>query len=194
MLSREYMADRDFMVSHSPAEREWYLLTSMFADDGGYLQWDLPDNAANLYRYEIPAEREARVAGYVARLTATSRFQDLGCGRHAVMPRVAKRPRGRAREHRVQEEHGECVQSAFEQHSQSTDSAAGIETDSTHTANQSVLFRSVPIHSVPPAPARANDGAASAADAAAPSLPNPGTKSAKEILDETWRRPSKGSA
>jgi hypothetical protein len=112
MLSREYMADRVFMTEYTAPEREWYLLTAMFADDAGYLPWDLPDNAANLYRYEIPAEREVRVATYVAHFSASGRFVDLGCG-HAHMPSVAKRPRGRAREHGVQTEHSECTPSAL---------------------------------------------------------------------------------
>jgi hypothetical protein len=111
MLSREYMADRDFMTAYTPAEREWYLLTAMFADDAGYLPWDLPDNAANLYRYESPDEREPRVAGHVEHYTAAGRFIDLGCG-HALMPSVAKHPRGRAREYAVRDQHAGCITGA----------------------------------------------------------------------------------
>jgi hypothetical protein len=112
-LSREYMADRAFMTEYTPAEREWYLLTALFADDAGYLLWDLPDNAANLYRYESPARREKRVLGYVARFAASGRFQDLGCG-HALMPSVGKHPRGSSREYAVRVEHQQCTGSAPE--------------------------------------------------------------------------------
>lgn len=115
-LSREYMADHVFMTEYSPAEREWYLLTALFADDDGYLPWDLIENAANLYRYEAPAEREARVTGYVEHFTRTGRFIDLGCG-HARMPSVAKHPRGREREYRVRDEHSMCTSSALDVHS-----------------------------------------------------------------------------
>ncbi len=114
LLSREYMADREFMTEYDAAEREWYLLTALFADDAGFLPWDPPDNAANLYRYEVPSEREERVAGYVAHFTATGRFIDLGCG-HALMPRgPAKRPRGHRREFAVKEEHSQCIGNALE--------------------------------------------------------------------------------
>jgi hypothetical protein len=113
LLSREYMADRAFMTQNTAAEREWYLLTAMFTDDAGYLPWDLPDNAANLYRYEIPAEREERVAAYVAHFIASGRFIDLGCG-HARMPSVGKRPRGHRREFTIRDEHSGCSTKAFE--------------------------------------------------------------------------------
>ena len=114
-LSREYMADRVWMTENSPAEREWYMLTALYADDSGYLPWDLQDNAANLYRYDTPRRREARVAGHVAHFTATGRFLDLTCG-HAYMPGVAKHPRGKAREHHVMTEHSGCTTSALPVH------------------------------------------------------------------------------
>jgi hypothetical protein len=121
-LSREYMADRAFMTEYTPAEREWYLLTGLFADDAGYLLWDLVDNAANLYRYESPAKREKRVAGYVAHFTASDRFQDLECG-HALMPSVGKHPRGSSREYAVRVEHQLCTGSALPLHPDCTTSA-----------------------------------------------------------------------
>jgi hypothetical protein len=111
MLSREYMADRDWMTTYSPAEREWYMLTALFADDAGWLPWDLPDNAANLYRYEVPDDREARVASYVAHFAQAGRFIVHDCG-HAHMPGVAKHPRGRAREQAVLDVHYQCTRSA----------------------------------------------------------------------------------
>jgi hypothetical protein len=143
LLSREYMADREFMTAFTPAEREWYLLTALFADDSGYLPWDLPDNAANVYRYEIPSDREELVAGYVAHLAATGRFVDLGCG-HALMPRVAKRPRGHRRESTVQAEHSQC---------------SGNASESNRPPIQSYPVQSFPIQSVAREPANGSDPA-----------------------------------
>jgi hypothetical protein len=112
-FTREYMADREWMTEYTAPEREWYLLTAMYSDDAGYLPWDLPDNAANLYRYESPARREKRVLGYVSHFAASGRFQDLGCG-HALMPSVGKHPRGRTHEYGVRSLHAGCTGSAVE--------------------------------------------------------------------------------
>jgi hypothetical protein len=136
-LSREYMADRLFMTEYTAAEREWYLLTALFADDAGYLLWDLPDNAANLYRYESPPKREKRVAGHVAHFTASGRFQNLGCG-HAYMPSVGKHPRGQTREYAVRTEHQQCSSTAL-----------GVQAVCTDSAPLSVPLRSSPIRSSP---------------------------------------------
>jgi hypothetical protein len=121
-LTREYMADREFMTKFTATEREWYLLTSLFADDSGYLPWDLADNAANLYRYEVPSEREARVAAIVAHFISDGRLVDLGCG-HAVMRRVAKSPRGMTREYGVRDEHSSCATTAVDSSTTALDSS-----------------------------------------------------------------------
>jgi hypothetical protein len=159
MLSREYMADRQWMTSFTPDEREWYMLTALFADDAGFLLWDLPDNAANVYRYEVPSEREARVTGYIARFAESGRFGDLGCG-HASMPRVGKRPRGHKREYAVRDAHSACTRTALQEHSQSTGSA----------------LASVPIQSNPFLSCPALDG-----PAAAGAEPSSGTHEAGEF-------------
>lgn len=115
LVMREYMADREWMLGFTPAEREWLFLTSLWADDDGYLPWDPQTNAADVYRYEPVARREAHVQAFVARFAASERFVVLPCGRHALMPRFAKHPRGRAREHNVRSEHEtECSPSAPE--------------------------------------------------------------------------------
>ena len=135
MLSREYMADRLWMTDYSPAEREWYLLTSLFADDAGYLEWDLAENAANLYRYMTPRRRESLVAGYVAHFERTGKLHVLDCG-HAHMPGVAKHPRGRSREYSVRDQHTQCTVSA-------------LTVQCECTSLLSVPIRSYPIRSVP---------------------------------------------
>jgi len=112
LLVREGMADHEWMTSFTAAEREWYLLTALFTDDAGYLPWSLVVNAAEVYRYDDPAARVERVAGFVERFKGSDRFRILACGKHAYMPRVAARPRGQRRENRVQQEHMEsCNQS-----------------------------------------------------------------------------------
>lgn len=105
-LTREYIADRDFMTTLGAVEREWYLLTSLFADDAGYLEWDLEDNAANVYRYEHSTTRRKRIERTIEKLGPT-RFLVLPCGQHALMPRVAKRPRpgGRGKDTAIRDDH-----------------------------------------------------------------------------------------
>lgn len=105
-LTREYVADHDFMTTLGPAERECYLLVSLYADDAGYLEWDLAEIAANIYRWVSPKAREARVAKIVATLGET-RIRILDCGTHALMPRVAKRPRpgGKGRDTQIRDDH-----------------------------------------------------------------------------------------
>lgn len=105
-LTREYVADHDFMTALGPAERECYLLISLYADDAGYLEWDLAEIAANIYRWVSPRAREARIAKIVETLGPT-RIEILACRSHALMPRVAKRPRpgGKGRDTQVRDDH-----------------------------------------------------------------------------------------
>lgn len=105
LLVREGMADHEWMTAFTPAQREWYLLTALFTDDGGYLNWSLEGNAADLYRYEGPTVRVKRVQSFVDTFATSGRVIILECGRHAFMPRVAQRPRGQRREYSVRDEH-----------------------------------------------------------------------------------------
>lgn len=103
-LVREYMADREFMMAFTADEREAYLLLSLYADDAGWLDWDVAELAANIYRYQPVDARESNLSAYAEHFKSTGRLKVYRCG-HAVMPRVANRPRGMAREHRVQDAH-----------------------------------------------------------------------------------------
>lgn len=107
LLTREYVADLDFMTTLTAPEREWYLLTALWADDAGYLDWNVETNAGDLYRFEGRRVRERKVRAYAAKLAESRRFVDLGCG-HAVMPRVGKRPRSGGREWGVMVAHKAC--------------------------------------------------------------------------------------
>lgn len=100
------MVDREWMTAFTAAEREWYLLTSLYADDAGYLSWDPEANAAEVYRYEAPGPRLRRVRQFAEEFAAIGRrFSALACGRHAVMHRLPKRPRSGERESGVRLEH-----------------------------------------------------------------------------------------
>src|SRR5262245_53788876 len=61
LMVREWFADRDWMTTFSPAEREFMMGLAQFADDAGYLQWDPDTIAGSLYRYEPLASRERKV-------------------------------------------------------------------------------------------------------------------------------------
>ena len=116
-IEREYMADREFMTLYSADEREFYILLSMFADDAGWLDWDVAEIAGTVYRYEHLDARESKVSAMAEHLISTSRLKVYRCG-HALLPRVAKRPRGMAREYAVQDAHAV--------HSKSTRSALPV--------------------------------------------------------------------
>jgi len=105
-IEREYMADREFMTMFTAEEREFYILLSLYSDDAGWLDWDPAELAASLYRYEHLDARENKVETFAEHLKSTGRLRVFRCG-HAVMPRVAKRPRGQAREYAVQRAHEE---------------------------------------------------------------------------------------
>jgi hypothetical protein len=145
MLVREVMADREFMTTFTADEREWYLFTALFADDAGYLVWDVETNAANLYRYETPRHRQTKVARIVAKMTTTGRLVVLDCGRHAFMPRVARRPRGMRREHGVLLEHQGCSSTALAE----PESALGEQSESTGVQSPSIPIPSIPNHTNP---------------------------------------------
>lgn len=116
-IEREYFADREFMTLYSAEEREFYIGLSMYADDAGWLDWDPAELAAGLYRYEAPDARESKVSAMAGHLQSTGRLKLYRCG-HALLPRVAKRPRGMAREYAVQDAHSV--------HSKSTRSALSV--------------------------------------------------------------------
>jgi hypothetical protein len=158
MLVRELMADREFMTAFSAEEREWYLLTSLFADDAGYLVWDVESNAANLYRYETPRHRVVKVRRIAAKMISADRLVELECGRHAFMPRVARRPRGMKREDGVRREHSECTPSAQgEQSDREAESAQGVHSDSSAVHSPSL-----------PSPSHTNPTRATARDGLRP--------------------------
>lgn len=107
------MADREFMTMYEPAEREFYILLSLFADDAGWLDWDAGELAGSIFRYEPLEQRESKVSAFREHFESTGRLKVFRCG-HAVMPRVAKRPRGMAREYAVQDAHKEHSKSTKE--------------------------------------------------------------------------------
>lgn len=107
-FTREYMADADFMTSLNAAEREFYMMLSLFADDGGFLDWDPAYLMFSVYRYDDDRANVWRHG--VASLLRTGRLKVYKCG-HAFMPKVAKRPRPGGQETHVSEYHRSRCQS-----------------------------------------------------------------------------------
>lgn len=107
MLTREYFADVDFMTSFSAVEREAYIGLALHADDAGWLDWQLAELAAVLYRYEPRETRESMLADVADHLALTGRLVRYSCG-HAHMPRVAKSPRSGGREFKTTTAHEGC--------------------------------------------------------------------------------------
>lgn len=104
LLVREYMADREFMTVFAADVREAYLLLALFADDGGWLDWDPGELAGAMYRYWPIADREVFILDVAVALEATGRLKRYKCG-HAFMPKVADRPRSGSPEYRVRDAH-----------------------------------------------------------------------------------------
>jgi hypothetical protein len=60
------------------------------ADDDGYLRWQVRDIAAELYRFESPRKREARVTIQLAELVSAGRVKVLDCDVHAIIPSIPR--------------------------------------------------------------------------------------------------------
>lgn len=101
-LTREYMADAAFHRAHDSAERELYMMLALFTDDAGWLEWDPDYLTFTVYRYDT--NREDTFDAGVRSLVASGRLKVYRCG-HALMPKVAKRPRPGEHEYRVKKDH-----------------------------------------------------------------------------------------
>lgn len=89
LLRPEFWAD-SVMADLPAATRLTYMGLWSLADDDGYLQWQLREIAAELYRFEGPPERELHVQEELAALVAAERIKVLECGLHAVIPSIPK--------------------------------------------------------------------------------------------------------
>jgi len=90
-LMREYWSDSDLFLRLSAEERELYQGLWMLADDAGWMPWDVPAIASNVYRYLDRAPREAKVRAGVSKLVRIGKVERLGCCLY--LPAVARYPR-----------------------------------------------------------------------------------------------------
>ncbi len=79
----------DVRIAELPAPcRLFYIGLWMQADDAGWLRWDVPQIAAELYGFEPRTRRERNVAAYADALEAVKRIERLPCG-HAFIATMA---------------------------------------------------------------------------------------------------------
>jgi len=107
---------RDSRLHNTPGitadVREFYIGLWGVADDEGFLRWDLPEVASELYRYQSPARRERNVGAWVERLVAIGRVEFLPCGVHAYIPKLTTHQRiGGKRSQTYVTEHLSCGKS-----------------------------------------------------------------------------------
>jgi hypothetical protein len=83
----------DSTIAELPAPvRLFYIGLWMLADDGGYLRWDVPQIANELYGYESRRRRERDVNAFVAHLETAMRLIRFDCG-HAYIPTLVEHQR-----------------------------------------------------------------------------------------------------
>jgi hypothetical protein len=84
-VRREFWSDS--LVGRWPdGLRLFYIGLWCVADDDGYLEWDVPSIAADLYRYRSTTKREADVAKWLSELVSSGRLVRQSCGRHGWLP------------------------------------------------------------------------------------------------------------
>ena len=89
LVRPEFWADSK-VARLSDSTRLFYIGLWSVADDAGYIDWDLPQIAAELMPYRGVATRE-RLAHIAAdALIAAGRIEVLGCGRHAWVPTLER--------------------------------------------------------------------------------------------------------
>lgn len=72
--------------------RLFYIGLWMTADDAGWLRWDVPTVAADLYRFDPRRSREKKVASMMGVLAAIGRVTVHDCG-HAYIPKLVEHQR-----------------------------------------------------------------------------------------------------
>lgn len=105
----------DVRMADLPAPvRLFYIGLWMQADDAGWLRWDVPQIAAELYGFESRGRRERNVAAFGDALEAAGRIARLDCG-HAVIETMVGHQRLSSHTKQVltvAREHDECVSPA----------------------------------------------------------------------------------
>lgn len=75
------------MADLSEGARLFYVGTWQLCDDAGWMRWDVPNIAAELYPFEGRAAREKRVCRHSASLVTLGRLHIHDCG-HAQVPKM----------------------------------------------------------------------------------------------------------
>ena len=90
--------------------REFYIGLWSVADDYGYLRWDVPEVASELYRYRSAARRERDAQAWMERLVGIGRVRLLeGCD-HAFIPKLTAHQKiGGTKSQTYLLEHQRCV-------------------------------------------------------------------------------------
>lgn len=111
--------DKDLRKGLNADQREFYIGLWMLADDDGWLVWDIPRIAAELYPYDTVRHREQRVTAWSERLQSLCPTHPhlvvMDCG-HARIPKLAEHQRSGGRPvFTVRDVHGtECARAARE--------------------------------------------------------------------------------
>jgi hypothetical protein len=110
-----FWADAKVAALPAPA-RLFYVGLWMIADDAGWLRWDAPQIANELYGYESRHKREKDVETYLALLVAAKRVVVHPCG-HAEVPHLVTHQHLSVTSKQVRtiwREHSECIQTPAE--------------------------------------------------------------------------------
>jgi hypothetical protein len=75
------------MADLSEGARLFFIGTWQLCDDSGWMRWDVPNIAAELYPFEGRLSRERRVSRHAESLASTGRLHLHDCG-HAQVPKM----------------------------------------------------------------------------------------------------------
>lgn len=98
------------MADLTEGARLFYVGTWQLCDDAGWMRWDVPNIAAELYPFESRGARERRVVRHAEALARLGRLHLHDCG-HAQVPKMPSHQHLAGTTRRVQTiavEHGKC--------------------------------------------------------------------------------------
>lgn len=105
-VRREFWTDRRIALLPK-STRLFYIGLWAVADDAGYLPWDIPQIAGELFPFDSMKRRERECEADAGRLVAEARVVVLECGRHALIPTLQEHQKhaGGERLETVKKEH-----------------------------------------------------------------------------------------
>lgn len=87
LIRPEFFSD-GLMARLSVATRLSYIGLWTLCDDAGYFERDVPQIAAELFRYDGPVRREKAIAKALEELVGVDRVRYLDCGEHGIVPTI----------------------------------------------------------------------------------------------------------